>query len=93
MIGTLVICLPSKHTGGAVFPKHGKDSLELSTAETSAYDFYYLAWYADVTHEVSYLLDSKATQYSLVQRSSQFREDTVGPLRIISSWITGALTY
>jgi hypothetical protein len=61
MFGTLVICLPSEHTGGAVCLQHGKDSLDLSTAETSAYDSYYLAWYADVTHEVSYLLGSKAT--------------------------------
>ncbi|KAL7938209.1 hypothetical protein V8C35DRAFT_330199 [Trichoderma chlorosporum] len=52
MFGTLVICLPSKHTGGTVCLQHGKDSLELSTAETSAYDSYYLAWYADVTHEI-----------------------------------------
>ncbi|KAH8744688.1 hypothetical protein F5883DRAFT_654985 [Diaporthe sp. PMI_573] len=29
-----------------------EDSLELSTAETSAYNSYYLAWYADVTHEI-----------------------------------------
>ncbi|KAF2785805.1 hypothetical protein K505DRAFT_261308 [Melanomma pulvis-pyrius CBS 109.77] len=52
MFGTLVICLPSEHTGGAVCLQHGKDSLQLSTAETSAYDSYYLAWYADVTHEI-----------------------------------------
>lgn len=60
MFGTLVICLPSEHTGGTVYLQHGKDSLELSTAETSAYGSYYLAWYTDVTHGASYLLGSKA---------------------------------
>ncbi|PTB43843.1 hypothetical protein M441DRAFT_133874, partial [Trichoderma asperellum CBS 433.97] len=52
MFGTLVICLPSEHEGGEVYLQHGKDSLELSTATTSAYGYYYLAWYADVTHEI-----------------------------------------
>ena len=93
MFGTLIICLPSKHTGGAVCLQHGKDSMKLSTAETSAYGPYYLAWYADVTHEVSYLLGSKATQYSLVQRSSPFSQDTGGLLCIISSSIARALAY
>lgn len=61
MFGTLVICLPSEHTGGTVCLQHGGKSLELSTAPTSAYGYYCLAWYTDVTHEVSYLLSSKTT--------------------------------
>ncbi|KAL7917032.1 hypothetical protein ACQKWADRAFT_82283 [Trichoderma austrokoningii] len=52
MFGTLVICLPSEHTGGTVCLQHGGKSLKLSTAETSAYGYSYLAWYADVTHEI-----------------------------------------
>lgn len=61
MFGTLVICLPSEHTGGTVCLQHKGKSLELSTAETSAHNFYYLAWYTDVAHEVSYLIGSKTT--------------------------------
>ena len=55
MFGTLVICLPSKHTGGNVRLQHGNESIELSTAEHSRFNHSYLAWYADVTHEVSKL--------------------------------------
>jgi hypothetical protein len=56
MFGTLVICLPSKHVGGTVCLQHGEKSMRLSTAESSAFDSFYLAWYADVTHEVGYTL-------------------------------------
>ncbi|KAI5861418.1 hypothetical protein GGS23DRAFT_576737 [Durotheca rogersii] len=52
MFGTLVICLPSLHTGGAVCLQHGNESLRLSTEESSAFDCFYLAWYADVTHKI-----------------------------------------
>jgi hypothetical protein len=52
MFGTLVVCLPSKHTGGAVCLQHGEQNMRLSTEESSEFDAFYLAWYADVTHEV-----------------------------------------
>ncbi|KAJ8121557.1 hypothetical protein ONZ43_g2019 [Nemania bipapillata] len=52
MFGTLVICLPSKHTGGIVCLQHGDDSMELATAENSEFSCSYLAWYTDVTHEI-----------------------------------------
>lgn len=55
MFGTLVICLPSEHTGGEVRLQHGEESVSLSTAESSAFKSFYLAWYADVTHEVRLL--------------------------------------
>ncbi|KAI1772970.1 hypothetical protein F4818DRAFT_129646 [Hypoxylon cercidicola] len=52
MFGTLVICLPSPHTGGAVCLQHGNESLRLPTEESSAFDCFVLAWYADVSHEI-----------------------------------------
>jgi hypothetical protein len=52
MFGTLVICLPSQHEGGQVELKHGDETKTFDTAPTSSFDFSWLAWYADVTHEV-----------------------------------------
>ena len=52
MFGTMVICLPSKHTGGEVHVSfHGKTE-QLSTAGTSEWSSSYLAWYGDVLHEI-----------------------------------------
>lgn len=45
MIGTLVIALPSKHTGGDVETSFKGKTLTLSTAESSDYGYSYVAWY------------------------------------------------
>ncbi|KAF1962105.1 hypothetical protein CC80DRAFT_487643 [Byssothecium circinans] len=52
MFGTLVICLPSLHSGGEVYLAHGKKKQKLETAPTSAWELSTLAWYADVSHEI-----------------------------------------
>lgn len=52
MFGTLVICLPSEHTGGEVHLVQGKEKRILQTAESSKFDLSALAWYSDVQHEV-----------------------------------------
>ncbi|PVH95992.1 hypothetical protein DM02DRAFT_599867 [Periconia macrospinosa] len=52
MFGTLVICLPSEHTGGEVLLVHGKEKRVLETAKSSKFDLSTLAWYSDVQHEV-----------------------------------------
>lgn len=52
MFGTLVISLPSEHTGGDVRIVHGKDTRVLETAPYSAFDLSTLAWYSDVQHEI-----------------------------------------
>ncbi|KAK9422234.1 putative Prolyl 4-hydroxylase alpha subunit Fe(2+) 2OG dioxygenase domain-containing protein [Seiridium unicorne] len=54
-IGTLVICLPSKHEGGDVHLSLGDKSHKFSTSTTSAFDLTALAWYSDVTHEFTNL--------------------------------------
>lgn len=53
MFGTLVICLPSKHEGGAVRLSHAGKEMVFESDQGSAYRISYMAWYADVTHEVS----------------------------------------
>jgi hypothetical protein len=45
MFGTLVICLPSKHIGGAVRLAHGQKEKCFATAESSAYSTTYIAWW------------------------------------------------
>lgn len=52
MFGTLVICLPSEHTGGEVSLVHGNKKHVFETGPASAFDLSTLAWYADVSHEV-----------------------------------------
>lgn len=44
MFGTLVICLPSEHRGGAVRLKHGQDEKMFDTADLSAFNMAYIAW-------------------------------------------------
>ena len=45
MFGTFVICLPSKHTGGAVRLQHKDKEHIWATAEDSEYKVTSLAWY------------------------------------------------
>lgn len=54
-LGTLVICLPSKHEGSNVNLSHRAEKHTLRTAPTSAYDVTALAWYSEVAHEVEEL--------------------------------------
>ena len=44
MFGTLVICLPSEHVGGAVRLTHGQEERKFTTAELSAFNTTYIAW-------------------------------------------------
>ncbi|KUI65191.1 hypothetical protein VM1G_00844 [Cytospora mali] len=71
MIGSLIICLPSKHEGGEVHLSHaGKDHV-YSTAPNSAFDLTALAWYSDVTHEVKEVTEGHrlVLTYNIVQRA------------------------
>ncbi|KAJ4354890.1 hypothetical protein N0V95_003424 [Ascochyta clinopodiicola] len=52
MFGTLVVCLPSLHTGGSVHLSHDNKQRELDTASASGFDLQILAWYSDVQHEI-----------------------------------------
>ena len=45
MFATLIICLPSQHTGGAVRLQHGENSARFDTGESSAFDTTFIAWF------------------------------------------------
>lgn len=49
MFATMVISIPSRHTGGDVVVKHCGKTMKLSTSSADAAA---LAWYSDVSHEV-----------------------------------------
>ncbi|KAJ7488843.1 hypothetical protein FB451DRAFT_1552810 [Mycena latifolia] len=52
MFATIIIILPSEHSGGQVCVSHGTKKNTFDTAASSAVCFSLLAWYADVEHEV-----------------------------------------
>ncbi|KAF2466925.1 uncharacterized protein BDR25DRAFT_195966, partial [Lindgomyces ingoldianus] len=52
MFGTLVVCLPSEHSGGEVHLAHNKKKRVMETALGSKFDLSTLAWYSDVQHEI-----------------------------------------
>ncbi len=62
MLGTLVVCLPSKHEGGDVCLSFGQKERTFATAPASAFDLTMMAWFSDVSHEVKEL----TTGYRLV---------------------------
>ncbi|KAI9615021.1 hypothetical protein KEM48_005760 [Puccinia striiformis f. sp. tritici PST-130] len=49
VLGTLIICLPSAHTGGEVIVDHNGERKRLNTSNTRQS---FACWYSDVTHEV-----------------------------------------
>lgn len=53
MFGTLVVCLPCHHDGGDVLVSFNGKKQTLNTSATSEWFVSYLAWYADVLHEVT----------------------------------------
>lgn len=69
MFGTLVICLPSEHSGGEVHLVCGGKRTVLETAKHSQYDLSTLAWYSDVQHEIKPILSGYrlVMTYNLVQ--------------------------
>ncbi|ETS75550.1 hypothetical protein PFICI_12494 [Pestalotiopsis fici W106-1] len=73
MIGTLVICLPSRHEGGDVVLSLGGRTQRFSTSTASAYDLTALAWYSDVTHEITKLTSGYrlVLTYNIVQQGLQ----------------------
>lgn len=65
MFGTLVICLPSEHEGGQVHLTHGTREMLFDTAESSRFEFSYLAWFVPVLHPFGLILaDFSRYRYS-----------------------------
>ena len=53
MFATLVIALPSEHTGGDVVVQLRDEKQILKTQDVCDFGYSYLAWYADVNHSVT----------------------------------------
>ncbi|KAL8711917.1 MAG: hypothetical protein Q9225_007037 [Loekoesia sp. 1 TL-2023] len=53
MFSTLVIALPSEHTGGDVNVQLRTENCTLQTQGRCDFDYVYLVWYADVNHSIS----------------------------------------
>ncbi|KAA1073743.1 hypothetical protein PGT21_024118 [Puccinia graminis f. sp. tritici] len=93
MFGTLVICLPSAHTGGEVVVKHNGQSKTLRTSDATQS---FACWYSDVTHEVLPVKSGYrcVLTYNLVTQPDRPRpkasvvESQKDPLRkMLGSWL------
>lgn len=73
MFATLVIALPSEHTGGDVLVQFRDEEQTLKTQGLCDFGYSYLAWYADVNHTVS-KVDSGhrlVLTYNLIHQASE----------------------
>ena len=52
MFGTLVIVLPSEHSGGELVVRHGSEEVTLSLDNDETSQIRFAAFYADCEHEV-----------------------------------------
>ena len=72
MFATLVIALPSEHTGGDVVVQLRDEEQILETQGRCDFDYAYLAWYADVNHSVSKVESGHrlVLTYNLIRQAS-----------------------
>ncbi|KAH8668890.1 hypothetical protein BX600DRAFT_435403 [Xylariales sp. PMI_506] len=52
MVGTLVICLPSKHEGGEIHVSHGRQNKVMETGPASNFNLQAFGWFSDVKHSI-----------------------------------------
>ncbi|KAL9119935.1 MAG: hypothetical protein Q9187_003512 [Circinaria calcarea] len=97
MFGTLVIALPSSHTGGEVEVIFNGQRKTLSTADASDFGYSYLAWYADVEHAVASITSGYrlVLTYNLVhsapgvpQLAASLGNETLKLGNVLSLWKT-----
>ena len=72
MFATLVIALPSEHTGGDVLVRLRDEEHTLKTQGLCDFDYAYLAWYADMNHSVSKVESGHrlVLTYNLIRQAS-----------------------
>lgn len=95
MFATLVVLLPSTHSGGGVYVSHAGLSAVMDCSAGSLMQTSVLAWYTDVTHEVKAVTGGYrlALSYNLVHTANTLRpslpssHSVVAQLRhILLSW-------
>jgi len=71
MFGTLVVVLPSEHTGGELVVNHGGKEVTMSLANNEVSEIRFAAFYADCEHEVKPITSGNriCLIYNLVRRS------------------------
>lgn len=89
MFFTLVIALPSEHTGGDVIVQHGDDIHTLQTQGLYDFGYSYLAWYADVNQSVSKV----ETWYLLVLTYNLMQQLMLTPVIYLRCWMTTSRTW
>ena len=69
MFATIIIVLPTTHTGGEARVVHGGEEKTFDYASTSQFNTSVLAWYADILHEVKPITSGHrlALSYNLIQ--------------------------
>jgi hypothetical protein len=96
MFGTLVISLPSAHTGGDVVVKHRHEKKTLRSSEV---ELGFMCWYSDVQHEVLpvtsgyrwVLTYNLAIDPSEERPSAGLLQDEISHLRrVIRRWLSAA---
>ena len=72
MFATLVIALPSEHTGGDLVVRLRDEEQTLKTQGLCDFDYSYLAWYADVNHSESEIESGHrlVLTYDLIHRAA-----------------------
>ncbi|KAK2754489.1 hypothetical protein FQN54_006890 [Arachnomyces sp. PD_36] len=90
MFGTLVISLPSKHTGGDLVASHKNEHQVYKSSSVSEYEYSSAAWYSDITHEVKPVTSGYriVLTYNLIHRPTA---ELLGVRDNISAQIISAL--
>jgi hypothetical protein len=100
MFGTLVIVLPSLHSGGEIVVRHAGREVVLDLATTDVSQLNYAAFYADCEHAVRPVADGNrlCLIYNLIQRSGDldrqqllsapdYDEEVASVAKLLGDWV------
>jgi hypothetical protein len=75
MFGTLIIGLPSKHTGGPLLIRFDGKESNIHFSDANAYEMPFAAFYADCEHEIQPITSGYriCLVYNLVQKTDDFK--------------------
>ena len=90
MVGTLVVSLPSAHTGGELVVEHGGESV---TYRTSKEEMSFVAFYADCRHQVKPVKSGYRVTLTLnLLADSETDAQGAGPVADLAHCLTGHFT-